>query len=272
MRRLLRDPLVHFAVIGIALFALLRGIGGGDGGAGGLIRLGAADLGLLQARWEQQWGRPPNPEELQALIEGHVRQEILYREALSLGLDRNDTIVRRRLAQKMEFLASGAADVPAPADDELLAFLAQHPDRFRVPARVTFEQIYFGRDAHGEKLAETAAAALEVVRAGEWLEGDRFLLPRRQQGLTDDRLGQVFGEGFGEAVMALAPGRWEGPVASSYGLHLVLVEVSRPARTPVLDEVREVVLREWQAAHRDDQSQAFYRELRARYRVEIEGR
>ena len=110
------------------------------------------------------------------------------------------------------------------------------------------------------------------MRAGESLEGDRLLLPRRQQGLTDDRLGQVFGEGFGEAVMALAPGRWEGPVASSYGLHLVLVERSQPARAPVLDEVREVVLREWQAAHRDDQSQVFYRQLRARYRVEIEGR
>ena len=272
MKRLLRDPLVHFAVIGIALFAVFRSIGGGDGRAGGPVRLRAADIGLLEARWEQQWGRPPNSGELQGLIEDHVREEILYREALSLGLDRDDTIVRRRLAQKMEFLASEAVDVPAPADDELLAFLEQHPGRFRVPGRVTFEQIYFGRDVHGENLAETAAAALEVVRAGEPVDGDPILLPRRQQGLTDERVGQVFGAQFGEEVMALAAGAWEGPIASSYGLHLVFVEESWPARAPALDEVREAVLREWRTVRREEQSQAFYLELRERYRVEIEGR
>ena len=271
VKRLLRDPLVHFALIGIALFALFRSIGASDGSAGDPIRLTASDLVGLQARWELQRGRPPTADELHGLIEDRVREEILYREALSLGLDRDDTIVRRRLAQKMEFLASDTVDVPAPGDDELVAFLEQHPGRFRIPGRVTFEQIYFGRATHGEEVGDVAAGALEAVRAGEPVAGDRFLLPRRQERLTDDRLGQIFGEGFGDAVMALDPGRWEGPIASGYGLHLVIVEESQPARAPTLDEVGEAVRREWEAARREEQSQAFYQELRARYPVEIEG-
>jgi hypothetical protein len=272
VKRLLRNPLLHFAVIGIALFAVFRSIGGSEEDARSTIRLSAADQAALEARWEQQWGRSPTDDELQGLIEDRVREEILYREALSLGLDRDDTIVRRRLAQKMEFLASDAAAIPEPGDDELLAFLEQHAGRFRIPGRVTFEQIYFGRDTHGAELAEVAKRALAAARAGESVEGDRLLLPRRQERVTASRVGQVFGEGFGEAVMRLAPGRWEGPIASAYGLHVVFVEESRPARTPALDEVRPAVRREWEASRRKEESQAFYRDLRARYPVEIEGR
>lgn len=272
MRRLLRDPLFHFAVIGIALFAVFRSIGGWDGQPGASVRVSAADVGLLEARWEQQWGRSPSAQEAEALIEAHVREEILYREALSLGLDRNDTIIRRRLGQKMEFLASDAEVARTPGDDELVALLEQQPERFRVPGRVTFEQIYFGGEAHGDKLGEAANAALQAVRAGETVEGDRFLLARHQRGLSDDRVRQVFGDGFGEAVMALAPGGWQGPIVSSYGLHLVFVEESQAARAPSLDEVRDYAVREWQDAQREKQAEAFYRELRARYEVEIEAR
>jgi len=272
VKRLLRDPLFHFAVIGIALFAVFRGSGGWDGQPGASVRVSAADVGLLEARWEQQWGRSPSAQEAEALIESHVREEILYREALSLGLDRNDTIIRRRLAQKMEFLASEASEARAPGDDELVAFLAQHPERFRVPGRVTFEQIYFGGEAHGDKLGEVADAALQAVRAGESVEGDRFLLARHQQGLSDDRVGQVFGDGFGKAVMALAPGDWQGPIVSSYGLHLVFVEENHAARAPSLNEVRDFAVREWEDAQREKQAEAFYRELRARYRVQVDAR
>lgn len=271
MRRLLRDPLVHFGVIGIALFALLHGLGGWAGRTDDRVRVSAADLALLRAGWEQQRGHPPTAEEMHALVEDRIREEILYREALSLGLDRDDTIVRRRLAQKMEFLASDAAELPEPDDRELRAFLERHPERFRIPGRVTFEQLYFGRDAHGDDVADVAARAVRAARAGEPVRGDRFLLPRRQERLSDERVGKLFGADFGEAVMALAPGRWEGPIASGYGLHAVFVEESRPSPAPELDQVRDAVRREWQAARREEQGRAFYQELRARYRVEIEG-
>ena len=272
MRRLLRDPLFHFAVLGVLLFALFRGLGGGAGDARSPIRLGAGDLALLQARWEQQWGRPPSAEELENLIERQLREEILYREALSLGLDRDDAIVRRRLVQKMEFLAGNTAEVSDPSDEELAAFLARHPERFRLPGSASFEQIYFGHDLHGEEVSEVAAHGLSAVRAGERVEGDPFLLTRRQQRVTDDRVGQLFGEGFREAVMALPAGRWEGPIASSYGLHLVFLEQSQAPRVPALQEVRDTVAREWEAARREEETQAFYRSLRQRYPVEIEGR
>jgi hypothetical protein len=258
--------------MGIVLYALSSNVSGWLGSASDLIRLSSGDLAVLQASWEQQWGRPPTADELEGLVERQVREEVLYREAIALGLDRGDTIVRRRLAQKMEFLAAGSADGAVPRDDELQAFLEQHSQRFRVPGRVSFEQIYFGRDRHGQELAAVATQALEALRAGAVVDGDRFLLPRHQQGLTDQRVNQVFGQEFGDAVVGLEPGRWEGPIGSGYGLHLVWVEENRPGRAAALEEVREAVLREWQAERQDRQSQAFYRELRARYSVEIEDR
>ena len=272
MRRLLRDPLLHFAILGVLLFTVFRGLGGVEDGVRSPIRLRAGDLGLLEARWEQLRGRPPSAEELESLIEGRLREEILYREALSLGLDRDDAIVRRRLVQKMEFLAGNAAEASEPTNEELSAFLQRHPERFRVPGSVTFEQIYFSRDAHGEGLSQVAAHGLSAVRAGESVEGDPFLLARSQQRVTDDRVGQLFGKDFRAALLELPAKRWQGPIASSYGLHLVFVERSQPPRTPALQEVRDRVAREWEAARREEEAQAFYEGLRQRYPVEIEGR
>lgn len=272
MRRLLRDPLVHFALLGVLLFAVFRALGGGEVDARSPIRLGAGDLELLQARWEQQWGRPPSPEELENLIETQLREEILYREALALGLDQNDAIVRRRLVQKMKFLAGSAADASEPSEEELSAFLARYPERFRAPGSVTFEQIYFGHDAHGKEISEVAARGLSAVRAGESVEGDPFLLAHAQDRVTDDRVGQLFGDNFRDAVTGLPIGSWQGPIASSYGLHLVFLEHRQPPRAPALREVRDRVVREWQAARRDEEAEEFYGNLRKRYPVEIEGR
>jgi hypothetical protein len=273
VRRLLRDPLFHFALIGMLLFAGYGVLGGTDTGST-VVDLGEADVAALQAGWAQQWGRPPSDEELAGLIEDHVRQEILYREALALGLDRGDTIVRRRMAQKMEFLATDSALVPTPSDENLAAFLAEHRERFEIPGSVSFQQIYFGRDRHGDAVETAATAALVELRGDPSADavalGDRFLLPMDQRGLSDDRVGQVFGDDFARAVLALPVGGWQGPVPSGYGLHLVKLEVLEPRRDARLAEVRDVVAREWEAAQREEANRAFYRELRARYEVRVD--
>jgi len=274
--RLLRHPLLHFAGIGLVLFAAYGVLGGGDPASSRRVTLGTSDVDALAAGWTRQWGRPPSAEELDGLIEDHVRQEILYREALALGLDRGDLIVRRRLAQKMEFLASDSAAVPEPSESDLESFLERNRERFAVPGRRSFQQIYFGRDRHGDAVGDVARRALAVLRddpdADASSLGDVFLLPVEQRGLSDPRVEQVFGAEFAERLTRLPVGRWEGPVASGYGLHLVKLEESLPPRSPDLEEVREAVLLEWQSAHREEASRAFYWELRERYEVRVEGR
>ena len=274
MKKLLRDPLVHFGVVGLLLLAGVEVLGGTDPSESRAVVLSERDVAALVGGWEAQWGRPPTPDEVDGLVEDHVRQEILYREALALGLDRGDLIVRRRLAQKMEFLASDSAGVLRPTDAELEAFRAEHRERFEVPGQVSFEQVYIGRDHHGDAAPAVARAALEALRRDPEADpaevGDRFLLPVEQNGLTDVRVEQVFGGGFAEAVFALPVGGWEGPVTSGYGLHLVRVSERTPRRDAELAEVRDRVAREWEAAKREEASRAFYSELRGRYDVRVD--
>lgn len=270
MKRWLRDPLVHFLLLGLAAFLLYDGLGGRRE-AGTEIVVTAADLERLRAGWRVQWGRSPGPEELDGLVDAFVREETLVREARSLGLDRDDTIVRRRLAQKMEFLASGGDEEPSDADLE--AFRAAHADRFRAPGTSDFRQVHLSRDRRGEALREDALAMLAALRQGADPEtrGDRLLLPAHHEAVSDARIARLFGDDFAEALARVEPGSWQGPVPSSYGLHLVFVEGRTPPRDPPLDAVRERVRLEWLADRRDRRLEAFLAGLRERYPVRIEG-
>ncbi len=266
MKRWTRDPLVHFLVLGAAAFAVYEVFG--SAAPADEIVVSRARLRQLATTWQAQWNRPPTPEELEALVDSWLREEVLYREALALGLDRDDTIVRRRLAQKMEFLAADASS-EEPDDARLVDFLERNRARFREPALVSFEQVYLSRDERGERVEADARALLARLRTSgeDEAAGDRLLLPRRHERTSTERVAQLFGDGFATAVEDLEPGAWQGPVASSYGLHLVRVSRREPPRDPPFAELRERLLAEWKSVHREEQLAAFHRELRSRYRV-----
>lgn len=270
MRRWLRDPLTHFVLLGLLAFAVYDPSGRDTGDPE--IVVTAADVQRLRAAWQAQWSRPPNAAELDGLIESFVHEEMLVREALALGLDRDDLVVRRRLAQKMEFLASEPDEEGEPGDAELEAFRVAHADRFRTPGTTTFRQVYLSRDRRGEATPSDAKAVLAALRAGADPagQGDPLLLPSRQEAVSQARVGQLFGDDFAEALARVRPGGWQGPLRSSYGLHLVLVEERTPPRDPPLEEMRDRVLLEWRAERGDRQLQAYLDRLRERYPVRVE--
>ncbi len=274
MRRLLREPLFHFLLAGIAIFALAGRVGGGSDSAGQRIVVDDVTVANLVTGFERTWMRPPTPDELSGLVEDFVKEEILYREALALGLDRDDVVIRRRLRQKMEFLQADMADRGEIGDAELLAFLDENPERFEVPASVTFRQIFVDPQRSNGAPEARAAEILALLQsdpdaAGQPL-GDATLLPPILRRATPRVVSGQFGPGFFEAIAELPAGSWAGPVPSTYGLHLVLVDELEPSRRPELGEVRPAVERELRAVRRSEAGERFYRQLRERYEVVIE--
>ena len=222
------------------------------------------------------WQRQPTPEELAGLVRDRVREEVYCREAIALGLDREDTIIRRRLRQKMEFVSDDIAALAEPTDAELEEYLRAHSDSFRVEPRFTFQQVVLDPEKHGEKLASDAAQLLaQLDHAGSEADlstlGDSVLLETRFAGLPASEVAKQFGEPFALALGRLQPGRWQGPVESGYGVHLVYVSERIDGRLPALAEVRDAVRREWDNARRLAANEAFYQELLERYSVTIEG-
>jgi hypothetical protein len=272
--RFIREPLLHFVLLGVALFALAHVARRHDASASSAIVVSAGRIDHLAAAYARTWQRPPTDEELQRLIADDVREEVLYREALALGLDRDDTIIRRRLRQKMEFLAETDAAVE-PDDGELARYLAQHADAYRLPERVSFRHVYIDPQRHGDRLAaeiERLRAALDGMPAGTDRDalGDPFLLPGEFHDVTARDVSGTFGDAFAARLGDLPLGRWDGPVTSGYGVHLVRVDARSPGRDATLDEVRDPVRRDLANERRLAANEALVRRLLERYTVEIE--
>ena len=272
--RWLREPLLHFLVLGTAIFALAHLVGDPGDGRADRIALSTGDVEQLATGFERTWQRAPTPEELAGLVEERVREEVYYREALALGLDRDDTIVRRRLRQKMEFLSEDLA-AAEPTDAELEAWLRANPERFRIPPRMGFRQVFLSRERRGDRVRADAERLLAMLRAGDGgvepaALGDPLPLPAEDADLSESEVAGLFGAGFAAQLFVLEPGAWQGPVESAYGVHLVFARERSPGRDPELAEVRDAVAREWSAARRDRAREEFYRELRERYDVRIE--
>jgi hypothetical protein len=270
LARLLREPLVHFLVLGGALFAIF-GRGGSDAGvAGRQIIVSEADINRLAEGFSRTWHRPPAADELEAQIRDYIREEVLYRTALALGLDKDDTIIRRRLRQKMEFLFEDA--VPPPQEADLRAYLEAHPEKFRTQPLISFQQIFVSqtRGATAEADARQILARLIGGAAGAANEGDPLLLSEGFNRTPLDRIAALFGDSFAQAVAQSAPGGWVGPLRSGYGLHLVLVTAVEPGKLPPFEQVRSAVEREWFAERRAAVQAAQYQSLLAGYGVIVQ--
>ena len=268
--RLLHEPLLHFLLLGGAFFAIF-GRGGPEPPAGGTdIVVTAADIQRIAAGFSATWQRPPSESELQGAINDYIREEVLYRTGLSLGLDKNDTIVRRRIRQKMDFFLEDT--VGTPDGTELRAFFNAHADKFQVEPRISFRQVFLSSKRSHPK-ADAEALLPQLVASGPNVQasGDPLLLPE-SFGLTPlSQIDAQFGEGFASELSQVSPGHWAGPLKSAYGFHLVLVTVTVPSQLPPFEKVRDAVQREWFATRRatvlDDQ----YRKLQANYHVRVEG-
>jgi hypothetical protein len=272
LHRFLGQPLLQFLVLAAVLFGLYLFFGGSTGEEEKKIVVSARQIELLSALWEKQWRRPPMPEELQGLVQSFIREEVLYREALAMGLDQDDTVVRRRLAQKIEFLAQDLMAQVMPSEAELRAFYEEHPEIFEEPGRISFSHVYINLDQHGEESLGFAESLLAELGSGADPRqlGDRFMLQRDYLRKSADEVARHFGSQFAAEVFELSVGEWQGPLQSGYGLHLVLVERKEEAFLPPLEEVREEVNDEFVSFRRRELNETFYNRLREGYEILIE--
>lgn len=273
-----REPLMHFLVLGMALFAFYRWQnppGSTTGPAPQEIVVTRGRIANLAESFARVWQRPPTQAELDGLIEDYVREEVLYREALALGLDRDDTILRRRLRQKMEFISEDVAAQAEPTDDELQQYFAEHADAYRVDPRLSFRHVYLSTDRRGETVRDDAAVLLEELRgAGTDADiseiGDPLMLEPQFVDIPLRDVASLFGAAFATQLADVPAGEWTGPVESGYGLHLVYLDDRTPGRLPELADVREAVLRDWLAEQRREANEALYHALREQYTITIE--
>lgn len=273
MKHILREPLVHFLVLGMGIFLVHGILPGPSGSEAREIVVSSGRIEHLSMGFERTWQRPPTPVELRGLIDDWVREEISTREAMALGLDRDDTVIRRRLRQKLEFVTEDMSADPEPTDADLRAYLEAHADAFRVEARFTFSHVYLDLARRGDDLVRDAArllAQLRDAKADPSALGDSFLLERTFRSASSSEISKLFGEGFAASLGALALGQWEGPVQSGYGLHLVLVRERTEGRVPDLSEIRGDVAREWMNARRLAWTEECYQALLRGYHVTVE--
>jgi hypothetical protein len=266
---------VQFLCVGALLFAgysILHPSQESDK-PGNLIELTADDFVQMSMASLAQ-GRPaPTPQQMQSLIELKVREEVLYREALALGLDKDDTIVKRRLAQKMEFLADSGADAVEPTDEEVRAWFKSNAQSFALPPRVSFRHLYFSTDRRDEQAQEAATQALTSLsgKPADW-EGaadlaDPFMFQDYYGDLTLDEMAKQFGPAFARAVLKLSPGSWQGPIESGYGWHLIFADTITPSRIPDFEEIESDIKEEWISQRRIQARSKAYETMRARYQV-----
>ncbi|HEU4381950.1 MAG TPA: peptidylprolyl isomerase [Anaeromyxobacteraceae bacterium] len=264
-----REPLLHFLLLGAALFAvhawLNRGV---RSDAPRQVRIGQSDVQWLEETWARQWQREPSRDELRGLVTEFLKEELLAREAREMGLDQNDPYLRRRLAQKVEFLVQDASRLAEPTEDDLRRFHAAHPELFLDEARISFQQVYFRRERRDQ-----AMAALSRLAAGADPKGlgDRLsLLEPELRDLPEQAVAAQLGPGFAREVLALPPEAWRGPIESGYGLHLVRVTGRSPARQRDLEAARELVAERWRDERQREANERYFAGLLRKYDVVVD--
>ena len=277
MKRLLREPLLHFLVIGAGLFLLYGLLNRGQSDAPREIVISEARVEALAGNFATVWMRPPTAVELKGLIDDYVAEEVYYREAVAMGLDQDDTVIRRRLRQKMEFISEDVAAATEPTEAQLQAYLEQHADKFALPATLTFQQVYLSPERRREAVRADAEKLLAELQAGRGPAdpteaGDATLLPATMEAASPQVIVNTFGEEFARQIDEAAVGQWSGgPIESGFGLHLVKVSERVAGSAPSLAEIRPIVLREWQSEQRRALNESFLDTLRSKYEVRVEG-
>jgi len=275
MKRLLREPLLHFLLLGALLFGIYSLTQDGRPGPASSkeIRLTLDELAQLALLFQAQWRRDPTPEEFSRMVENKIQGEILYREALAMGLDKDDEIVKRRMAQKMQFLAEDVAAAREPTTGELKSWFEKNSASFAQPNRVSFRHLYFSPDRRGSRARDDAAKAIAKLagqpQGAKLAAGfaDPFMFQEYYRDRAPEFLGREFGPQFAQAVAKLAPGSWQGPIESGFGWHLVFVDTVIPGRVSAFEEIEADVKTAWLAEQKAQAWQKAYQDIRAKYTV-----
>lgn len=275
--RWLREPLLHFLLAGIAVFLVFRALNpaSAEPAPSNRVTLTEDDIRQMASAWVAQGRSPPTAEQMENLVQMKVREEIYFREALALGLDKNDTIVKRRLAQKMEFLSEDLSAIGDPTPAELKAWFDKNAGRFASSPRASFRHVYFSPDRRGASARDDAARSLAKLR-GEPADSriadnlaDRFMFQDHYGDRSLEELASIFGVAFAQSLFGLDPGAWQGPIESGYGWHLVFVDAVALQRLPAFEEVEPEVKRQWIAEQRALAKRKVYESIRARYEVVV---
>lgn len=277
IKNIIRNPLLHFFILGVLIYIAYGSFSVQEySDSQRTIVVSPTTINWLEDSWEKRWNRPPTKEERYGLINQYIRETVLYREALALQLDKNDTIVRRRLAQKFEFLTQDLIEVPKPSDEELAVFFNENINKYKIPDSTTFTHIFFDPDKRGDKTldgAEESKAKLNKLdQPPTELDqfGDNFMLQSYYPEKSEQEISKLFGTQFAKEVSELSPGQWHGPVLSGYGTHLVYVNGRNVAQDPAFENVKELVKEDWSDKKREEINDQFYTDLLSSYEVIIE--
>ena len=275
MKRLLREPLFHFLLLGAVIFALdgLRNRAAGPGEDEILVSSGRVEN--LAALFAKTWQRPPTEAELRGLVDDFILEEALYREGVALGVDQNDTIIRRRVRQKMEFVVDDIIEQAEPTEADLQQWLREHPESYTRPERYRFRHLFLNPERRGTDLTADAARILIELRdlpedSDPRRLGDPSLIEHAFADESARAIASTFGENFVDSLATLPIGEWSGPVESAYGAHLVRVDGRTEGQLQPFDAVREAVRRDWAAAKREEAVERFREGILARYRATVE--
>jgi hypothetical protein len=274
MKRFLNEPLLHFLVLGALIFAAYSWLNHslpGNTRAAGTVRITSNEIAWLKETWSRQWQREPTRDELRGLVTDFLKEELLAREARSLGLDQDDTIVRRRLAQKLEFLVQDTSRLAEPTEKDLRRFYEANSERFQTDARISFTQVFFSREKRVAAATEARAALSDLSRGANAADfGDRLLVDSEIIDADMQSVAGQFGRDFANAVFALKPGSWSGPIESGYGLHLVRVSEVKPGKQRAFSEVRIQVLEYWREQRQRSDNEKYFASLLKKYDVVVD--
>ena len=269
LKKIIQEPLLHFAILGGLLFWLFAYLNPSvEEQNDNQIKVTEYKIQQLFNFFQKKWQRPPTAVELKRLIDDYVVEEAYYREALAMQMDKNDTVIRRRLRQKMEFLLADASAAAKPTDAQLQTYLDAHPAAFIVPARYSLRQIYI--NPNQPEGTERVAAIQQQLDEGLYVIGDSTMLPKRLQDTPTNQIDRVFGQGFTQSFAQMPLQRWQGPIRSGFGLHWVYLEQQTPARHPKLTEVRSEVLREYAYDKRQKLQQEVTTKLLEKYHIVVD--
>ena len=275
--KLLREPLLHFMFIGAAIY-LLYGVFAEPlpEADDKTIVVTAGEIEWMQTAWQKRWNRPPTAEEFDGLVQQYIKETVLYREALTMGLNQHDQVIRRRLAQKLEFLAKDLVALTPPTEKELQSYFDEHQARYQQPVLYTFTQVFIDPDQRGDATLEDAEAIkATLIAQGDAVDdpgalGDDFMLQNYYPEKDPVEIRKLFGSGFTESLVELSPGQWHGPVLSGYGVHLVYISSISEPPAPEFAALRERVVQDWTMERGEELNNKFYASLREQYTVVIE--
>ena len=276
MTTIVKEPLVYFLLIAGAIFVFFEPSPDANFADPPQLQEIVVAEGQIEKQtsgFENLWQRSPSAEELEGMIHSYVREEVFYREALAMGLDRDDGVVRRRLSQKIQFISEGLGSLEEPTEQDLQAYLISNVDNYRLPPRFTFQHVYISTSKRDLTANNDAIALLKKLRTQDVdasKVGDVLMIKHRFDNETDRNIARVLGDEFLESLRTAPTGSWQGPISSGYGLHLVRIDERVDGEAPELLQVHNAVLRDWKSAQRKKANETAYNEMRNRYTVIVD--